>query len=291
MDKQHKDLILNMKHPKIAYLVGAISFLTAVAAIAYASGDENITTFTEQSQAYYQHKEDEAAFCSSCWFIGAGGALNQMKTENDTILVNNFATYAPLGNQNDLFTVNSPNTNASLFLYGGYTWAQKQTFLPEISLAMRYEYLSPTKISGSIDQYTLPGYYNYNYQMNASAHVFTLLSKVDLVTFGSFAPYVSVGVGIARDRLYNYQETDIPPANRDSAGFGDSSHMNFAFNLGAGLDYFINDNVSLALGYEHDDLGSLESNPAAAQYQGQRLSFGSLTANRILFNAFYKLQF
>lgn len=281
-----------MKSKKIAYLLGALPFLAVVTAAAYESGNENITTFTEQSQAYYQHKEDEAAFCSSCWFVGAGGALNRMQTENNALQINNFATYAPLGYQNDLFAVNTPDTNGSLFVYGGYTWAQKQTWLPEISLAMRYEYVSPSKISGNIDQYSLPGYINYDYRMNASAHVLTLLSKLDLVTFGSFAPYVSVGLGIARDKLYSYQETPLSPAyNRDSAGFGNTTHMNFSFGLGAGLDYFVNDNISLALGYEHEDLGSLESGPAAAQYQGQHLSFGSLTANRILFNAFYKLQF
>lgn len=282
-----------MKSKKIAYLVGALPFLAVVTAAAYESSDEDITTFTEQSQAYYQHKKDEAAFCSSCWFVGAGGALNRMETGNSFLQIHNSSNYgAPPSNQNDLFAVNTPNTNHSFFAYGGYTWAKKQTWLPEISVAMRYEYLSPVKISGGIDQYTLPGYDNYNYQMTASAHVLTLLSKLDLVTFGSFAPYVSLGLGIARDKLYNYQETPIGPVYfRPSPAFGNTTQMNFTFNLGAGLDYFVNDNISLALGYEHEDLGSLESGPGASQYQGQRLSFGSLTANRILLNAFYKLQF
>lgn len=75
--------------------------------------------------------------------------------------------------------------------------------------------------------------------------------------FGSFQPYVSAGIGVARNHLGTTTGVSglVGPFM-----LGEASWMNFAWALGAGVGYGLTPRVTIDLAYKYMDLGEVRTN-------------------------------
>lgn len=223
------------------------------------------------------------------WFIGISAGVTWPSLSKGSTTVPNGNPVPPPYNV-DLYTVNTPNTAATWSFYVGYRWVRSCEFFPIMSVALRYAHIFNFNISGTIDQYSVPGQINYNYTMNVSPNIATVFGKFDIYEFHSFAPYVSLGLGESFNSITNYTEQAMSGTiPRVSPGYGDRMVGDFTYNLGAGLDYFLNPRTTFSLGYEYANLGKIMSGDGVSTWSGTALSFGTLTSNTILLSAFYQL--
>lgn len=73
----------------------------------------------------------------------------------------------------------------------------------------------------------------------------------DIETCSDFIPYIGGGIGYARLRNKAYLVND---------GWGGTDkEENFAWNIGAGLGYAVNENITLDLGYRYTDYGTIRN--------------------------------
>jgi opacity protein-like surface antigen len=81
----------------------------------------------------------------------------------------------------------------------------------------------------------------------------------DINTGTSFTPYVGAGLGIGIIRN-KFSGSGWNPGDGDwSENFGSKTTTNFAWNVGAGLGYDINDSWTVDLGYRFVGLGSVKT--------------------------------
>jgi len=270
----------------IFILAGLLPVFIALSAFAYSyhsNESESTPELASQVSDYYEHEadvSDETGFaCQSCWFLGVGGGLTFSTLQNNSIYIQNGSPTAPPPYNLDTFSVASPSSAGTVDFFAGYGWKRPGEFFPDISLAARYQYLTSFNITGTIDQYSLPITVNYNYTLNNSANIFTLFGKFDIVEFHSFAPYVSLDMGMACDTLENYSEQSLAGVHLPRIyGYGSNTAYNLTYGVGAGLDYFLNRRFSLSLGYEYDNLGTVSTKNGIGLYSGQSL-FNSPTPN------------
>lgn len=89
--------------------------------------------------------------------------------------------------------------------------------------------------------------------LHTTVGVYTALANVYLepFEFKRFKPYISGGVGAAFVDFGNVITTGNPPPQAPIAAFGGSDGFRFAWSVGAGTSYAVNDNLSLDLGYRY----------------------------------------
>ena len=85
----------------------------------------------------------------------------------------------------------------------------------------------------------------------------TLLANVyyDFHNSTAFTPYVGAGVGLA----FNYLGVDVHDNARNLGYSCDDRSTNFAWQVGAGVAYSINENMAIDAGYRYLDLGYTET--------------------------------
>lgn len=221
------------------------------------------------------------------WFFGAeiGGALPQLK--NSTTVFNGSTQPAP--NNVDLYSINEPGSTPNYSLYFGYHFVRLSQSFPYFNLALRYQHLNSFKVKGTVEQYSLPAFVNYNYSLNAYSNVYGLFGKLALYQFHRLAPYISAGIGLAQNRTNNYTEqatSGVTP--RTSPDYSGAYLDNLMYSLGIGLDFQINRQVSASLGYEFSNLGKIKMGHGNGDFwQGQTLSLGTLKTNAILLSINY----
>ena len=204
-----------------------------------------------------------------------------------SMTVPNGSSFSPPYNV-DTFSTNANGAQSMLALMLGYEWQRDQKWLPRYWLALRYQYLFSKAISGYITQYTLPQFQNYTYRWNVSANVFSLYSKFDIMQYQRFLPYVDIGLGFAINHASNYSETALPNVTpRISPAYASSSKTQFAYNVGAGLDFQLNAQWLLSLGYDFQAIGKLSSGAGQSTWSSTQLSLGSLKSNTLLLGATY----
>lgn len=160
----------------------------------------------------------------------------------------------------DQYLVSHASDQPAVFLGGGYAWVSDSTWLPAYSLGFRVLYATATSITGVIDQYSLPAFRNYSYSYEAAFLNLLGTLKVDLFRYQRVMPYLLLGVGFNYYSASDYTEVaygGVTP--RVSPGFQSNSGFNFAYNLGAGIDYALTDNVWLNVEYYYGDYGTIQT--------------------------------
>ncbi|MBV8803107.1 MAG: outer membrane beta-barrel protein [Gammaproteobacteria bacterium] len=219
---------------------------------------------------------------SSAWYIGAGGGASWAHFANNTTVLNGMPVSPPY-NQ-DLFSIQTLK-DANVQLVAGYRWQNKTNFFPCSNIFFQYRSYINNDISGSIEQFSLPEFTNYNYRMKYSADLLTLNGKFDLIEYERVMPYVSGGAGIIINSLYDYSES--PTANvtpRISPGYTTNNSTHMALTLGAGLDYILTENYWLTLGYEHVFQGSIKSGSGQSTWSNTSLHFGNVKMDTVFIN-------
>lgn len=221
-------------------------------------------------------------------FIGAGGSWNWENIAR-TAHVYNGSSVSPPSNS-DLYTISKPNSEAGFSLYAGYRFTRPQYFLPLYSIAFRYTHTLKTKIRGTVEQYSLPDFINYNYTLNFNSDIYSVEAKLDLYQFGSFFPYINMDIGLVNNTVSNYRETAVTGVTpRISPGFKNSTDTGFAYDLGIGIDYLITSKCWASLGYEYANFDKITGVGSNDNWTGQSISLGTLKDNRVLLNIFYQI--
>jgi len=189
----------------------------------------------------------------------------------------------------DHYSASSSHVEGMLAAAGGYRWTQHtQSLLPEIELALRYQYLFPQNISGHVTQFSLPLYENYSYRWTASANVLSAYTKLDLFQYNQVMFYFDAGLGVAFFRAQNYQETAFSGVTaRVSPGFSDRVSSQFSYNIGAGIDFPIYPQLIFSVGYDYQSFGSVTSGPGTNAWSGTQLNLGRYGMNTALISFTY----
>lgn len=221
-------------------------------------------------------------------FFGAGaGMLFPSYSGNNSI-----GTGA--GWPDDSYNSHSISDQPFFFLTGGYTWMHGNSWFPYYSAGLRYSYLPTTTIKGSVDQYSLPDFNNYNYQYDISLLNILATFKLDLYRCSNFMPYVIAGAGITNYGTSNYKESataNVTP--RVSPGFSGNSSNNFSYLIGVGVDYILREDLWLNLEYDYNDYGTIQTGNGAnyatltdTNYSNESLK-NSITGNTLSFGVTY----
>lgn len=221
------------------------------------------------------------------WFISIDGGV-QEPMKFDTIYVNNGSGFLAPYNR-DVYSTDK-NPHGFLGFTFGYRWACETDWLPAYSLGLRYEHVFSANVGDTVSQYSPPPslFVNYNWNVDTSSNVFLLAGKMNIYNYSDFMPYVSAGVGMAFNKVSAYTERrrfDITP--RISPAFGSDNQHEFAYTLGLGFDYQINEQVLVSLGYEFQDLGNISSGFGRSLWNTQYLNLGNYRANSLLVSGTY----
>lgn len=86
-------------------------------------------------------------------------------------------------------------------------------------------------------------------------HAYMLNAYYDFDTCTKFTPYVGAGIGLAKTKIARHGEYDGPFMR---GGEGTVKHTGIAWQIGAGIAYALNDNVSVDVGYRYIDYGKFK---------------------------------
>lgn len=219
------------------------------------------------------------------WYVSAGGGM-EYPHFNAASRVNNGSGFTPPANQ-DIYSFQN-NHHPFLTLSTGYRYAATRLWLPALSLGLNYQYLPSNDIGGHIVQYSDPTFTNYNFRWDITTQLLLAAAKLNLFQYHHLMPYVSAGMGAAYIRASSYHETALAGVTpRTSAGFAENTNTQFAYTLGAGLDYQINSTWLVSGGYQYLNLGKIRSGSGSAGWSGQSLYLGYYRSNELLINLIY----
>jgi len=149
-------------------------------------------------------------------------------------------------------------------------------FRTELAVDYRSGYSVSTSQAGLLDKYNV----------DIDAWTFMVNGYIEPFRFGAFKPYAGGGVGLAVVQSRNaslhfrgaFADLSLP----------DQTETNFAWQLGAGVAYELNERVTLDLGYRHLDAGQITvgSNTTASGGVAEH-SKGSLVTDAVLLGARY----
>jgi len=219
------------------------------------------------------------------WFVGA--QLGQLWSSlSDGLTVNNGSPYSPPYNL-DSYSLHS-NQQSALALMGGYKWFSEREWIPAYTFGIRYQHFFSSNVMGSITQYSLPQFLNYDYSWAISTHVLGLNSKIDLFQYARFTPFFDVGIGIDSIQTSRYRERALPGVtSRLTPGFSNHTQNNLAYNVGAGVDYALKEHILLSLGYDYEYLGDFNSGVGLSTWSAQRLHAGHYKGNMLSLGVTY----
>lgn len=224
------------------------------------------------------------------WFISIdGGAQEPLKL--DTVYINNGSGFISPYNR-DVYSTNK-RAHGMLGATFGYRWAcEENDWFPAYSLGLRYERVFSGNNGETVSQYTPPPslFTNYNYTLKNSANVVLVAGKLDIYQYNDLMPYISAGAGMAYNQVGKYSEIARPNAHvtpRLSPAFASDTQHDFAYTLGLGFDYQVNEQVIVSLGYEFQDLGNISSGYGTRLWSTQYLNLGSYRANSVLASLAY----
>lgn len=197
-----------------------------------------------------------AAFITST--ANAAGWLNPVMT-----LTTGMATASVGENQ----TLTNPN-DATIYQYG-QTGAYSTQWLfgaflgTELALNAQWDvlagfgYYQPAVFSGGgiltqgVDAAS-SNQYSYNYRVASQQLV---LEATFLYKYAQyFQPYLSAGLGAARNKVYRYTTT-VPPFITFTPQFNDNTNTTVSYFVGAGIDADIYQQWRIGAGYRFTDLG------------------------------------
>lgn len=208
--------------------------------------------------------------------ISAAGGVNWLNTDNTHLVVSPFET--------DSDRVDSTTTDGAWKAgIGYYLFEQKlhqRKFINHLLLELNV-YGTSNTIDGKVWQYELPQFYNYDFSAPLSSTRLMLDFKPSLVTWNRFTPYLIVGIG-ATWNTASYKETALDGIDPSSAlSLSDNTQTQLAWDLGAGINVAVTDQVSITAEYIYAFLGNVEPAHGANllevpsfSYQIESLLFG-----------------
>ena len=123
----------------------------------------------------------------------------------------------------------------------------------------------------------------YRYQVRHSRVMVEGKFLNNFLSHQAIHPYVSWEVGAAFNRACSYLETSFTPDVPPMVPFGNRSQSSFAYGVGLGVDYNLNQRVRFGIGYQFADLGAASLGLTSAELTTQTLSISHLYTNQLRF--------
>ncbi|HEQ1859727.1 TPA: outer membrane protein [Providencia alcalifaciens] len=200
---------------------------------------------------------------SSAAFAGAESLYVSGKIGASIVQVSNQKW---LTSDNEFEKTNLGNTNDSVFggnIAVGYDFS-KTTTLPlrtELEFGMREK----ASTSHNLESFNDPGVFSSSDDVKTDITLNTVMVNTyyDFKNDTKFTPYVSVGLGMAsinHKMRYDYNEHIVSMNQFTHEKFTKSkTTTNFAWSVGLGSQYRVNNHVSLDMGYRFLDAGKSEA--------------------------------
>ncbi|CEG56214.1 SPOR domain-containing protein [Legionella fallonii] len=220
------------------------------------------------------------------WFVSVGGGA-QFPQFNSNMVVNNNSDFPP---PFDVDIYSTSNTSQGIIgVTAGRRWERDSQWFPSYSLGVLYQYFFETNAGGTVMQYSLPEFTNYTYNLNLSSNVVMASAKLNLFDYAQkLSPFVNGGIGGAFNKASGYSEAALPGVTpRITPGFTDNTTNQFAYMVGAGLDYKIKPQLIVSVGYNYVNLGHFSSGLGMQTWSGQSLNLGTYQSNDVFASVSY----
>ncbi|MCW8400241.1 SPOR domain-containing protein [Legionella sp. PATHC038] len=213
------------------------------------------------------------------WYVGMDVGFMQTIMGHDEMTVANGSNFPPPEDR-DQYSLDR-HQPVMLDVQAGHRWNRSEQWIPSYALALRYEHVFTKNIHGMVTQYSDPEFTNYSYSWGIEADVISVYSKLDLVRIGRFMPYVDLGLGVSFNRSHNYNESALPDVTpRYSPDYASKRTNHFTYNLGAGLDYLLTQNLLLSAGYSYQSFGNVSSGfGQGPDWNNAQLDLGTFKTN------------
>lgn len=216
------------------------------------------------------------------WFVAVNSGAGFSMIENKMYVDNGSFFSSP--HDKDIYTVKSP-TSALVNFSIGRRWECLDKWFSAISLGLFYQHSFLGNVNGTVIQYSLPEFTNYNYSWNLSSDILLVSSKLNLFGNNRFLPYITAGLGGAFNHS-NYSETALTGVTpRVSPNFSGTSNQ-FAYNAGAGLDFRASYHLIFSAGYLYQNIGNL-SGQGKKTWSHTSLGLNSYELNEVLAGVTY----
>lgn len=90
-----------------------------------------------------------------------------------------------------------------------------------------------------------------------SAEQFLVEGKLLYTYHCIFHPYILAGLGVSANRADNFS-TNVPPFLTFTRVYSSHSETFFSYNVGAGIDFDVTNNIRLGIGYRFADFGKAQ---------------------------------
>lgn len=220
-------------------------------------------------------------------FVFTGGVGQQYPQFNSRIYINNNSGALPPNNK-DLYTTKQ-NFQPLVLASIGYRMTRDAEWFSAYSLALQYQHNFSSNVGNEVLQYSDPAFYNYNSDWSIASDIFLAVAKLNVFEYGIISPYIHAGIGLSFNNAGNYSEapTSGVTAPRVNPGFSSYTTTNFAYSLGAGVDFQVTDNIIVSAQYQYQNLGNVKSGNGSAAWSTQSLDLGTYTTNAVLLSVSY----
>lgn len=217
------------------------------------------------------------------WFVTADAGVFKPIVKS-TIVVDNGSDFDP-PNDKDRFSTTTSNPLSIAFTAGRY-WERDSAWFPGHYVGLRYQHLFFHEVDGSIMQYSDPTYTNYRDTWSVSSNVLLAETKLELMKAGPIRPYINGGIGVSINQFGSYKEYGEPVITvRTSPAFASRTKGTFAYDVGCGLNFNMNANIVLSIGYDYENIGANDSGPGRTTWSGERIKQGGINGNSVIIGA------
>lgn len=209
------------------------------------------------------------------WFIGAGAGAGYPG------VYHNFRVHAGVGWPDDTYNNSSTESTPLLSLFGGYMLATNCKWVTFYSVGLNYTNAFSSMYRGTLMQYSLPEFQNYNYQYRVKRQTLLGFFKTNLLQVYDVLPFITLAAGVSANTADHYSERPIGPITpRVSPAFKGKTTTYFSYTVGGGLDYVFPPRLRLSLEYAYGYFGFAQTDTApTGQYLRSNLTANSVDVN------------
>lgn len=228
---------------------------------------------------------DSFATSPGNWILSLGVGA-QYPQWNNPMRVNNGSGFT---SPYDVDLYSTENKRESVFaVMAGRRWERADFWLPAYSFGVFWQHFFRTQLGKKITLYSDPEFTNYKYNWELTANMVLASAKINLFRYQRFSPFFNVGIGSSFNRTSDYKEKALPGITpRESPGYANFSTSEFAYHVGAGIDFHLSPKLLFSVGYTYQDLGQISSGPGKNTWSNQSLNPGSYTSNEFLVSISY----
>lgn len=170
----------------------------------------------------------------------------------------------------DTFTEGDVDAAGIFSALAAYRMENDTQWFPAYVLGLNYLYGLTSSVSGSVQQFSLPQFENYQYEYDVQSQALFGLLKIEIYEFENLTPFISGGLGAAWNHFSDYHETaneNVTP--RVPPDYDNNTHSDFAFLLGIGVNYWFGveeeEDWRVSLEYNYADLGNVSFEEGKAE--------------------------